>query len=65
MQVDNLIIHQWEIGDSTLWELHQMVYAKAFIVIQCSKAGQKAKSYENQLKKSIECKRKSLGQIVG
>jgi len=38
----------------------------AATVIRCFKAREKAKPYENQLKKSIECKRKKdYGAIVG
>ena len=37
-----------------------MVYAGAATVVRCSKAGQGAKTYESQLKKSIERKRKKV-----
>ena len=60
MQVDSLIVQQWEISKGILWELNQMVNAGVATVIQCSKAGQGAKTYENQLKKSIERKRKKV-----
>ena len=59
MQVDSLIVHQWEINGGTLRELNQLVYAGAATVVRCSKR-QGAKSYENQLKKSIECKRRKV-----